>query len=132
MCFQPLHSVRVVKVVISKIFILLSFTAPMAIISNCMGFFGPHFSFSFLVRSHRSFLCLFGHNNRLLASLADTRKKQYAASHTGELKSEFVKRLTALLVIFPGNTWVVVLQMQGLSSVSHRLNHHCVASFGDR
>ncbi len=47
------------KCIISKILILLSFTAPMAIIGNCRCVFGPHLGFSFLVCSHPSFLCFF-------------------------------------------------------------------------
>ncbi len=42
-----LLSLCVLKVIIVKIFILLSFMAPVAIISNCRCVFGPHFSFKF-------------------------------------------------------------------------------------
>ncbi len=74
------------KVVISKIFISSSFAAAVVISGNSRCVFGPTFSFSFIVCSHQSFLCLFGHSNHLLTMLAE-KKKQYAASHTGELKS---------------------------------------------
>ncbi len=49
--------------------ISFSNAAPMVIIGNCKCVFGPHFNSSF-------------HNARR------DRKTQYAASHTGELKSE--------------------------------------------
>ncbi len=129
------------EVIISKVFILFSLASSVAIISNCRCVFGPHFP-SFTVCSQRPFLCLFGHSNCLIATLAEIRKKQYAASHTGELKSEsvaFKALLKAELCAtcdFSGkvttDTRVVILQMQGLSSMGGRHNHHCVTSFGDR
>ncbi len=52
---------------------------------------------SFIVYSQRSFLCLFGHSNRLLTVLAETGKNtEKTASHEGDLKSESVA-LKALL-----------------------------------
>ncbi len=45
---------------------------------------------SFIVCRHQSFLCLFGRSNRLFETLAETGKKQHAASHISELKSESV------------------------------------------
>ncbi len=82
-------------VIISKIFILWCFVAPMVIIGNYRFLFGHHFP-SFIVCSHRFFLCLFGYSNRLLTTLAETHKKQYTVSHIGELSSETVA-LKALL-----------------------------------
>ncbi len=43
-----------------------------------------------------------------------------------------VHRLWFFPGILPQTPSFVLLQMQGLSSLGHRLNHHCVASFGDR
>ncbi len=77
------------KVRISKSFLSLSFVGPMAVSSNCV--FGPHFSFSFsfIVCSHRFFLCLFGHSNSFLVVLAETGKNSMQ-THTDELKSKSV------------------------------------------
>ncbi len=93
------------KVVISKIFMSLSFTEPMTINSNCRCVLGAHFRVCFLVCSHQSFLCLSSHTNSLLATSRD-RKKQYAASHTGELKSECSLLPTRKVTT---DTWVVIL-----------------------
>ncbi len=67
-----------IKVIILKIFISVSFVASMAIIGSRGCVFGPHFSFC------------------LLTMLAETGKKKYATSHTGELKSESVALKTLL------------------------------------
>ncbi len=61
-----------IKVRISNIFISFSFAAPLVISGNCRCVFGPHFSF--IVCSHRPFLCLFGHSNRLLTMLTEPGK----------------------------------------------------------
>ncbi len=91
--------------------------APMTKSGNCRYIFGSHFP-SFIVCCHQSFLCLFGHSNHFLTTLAETGGKKYAASHTGVLK------------VTP-DTWIVILQMQGLSSVGRRLSHPWITSFGD-
>ncbi len=133
--------IPLLKVRISKIFASLSFAASMAISGNCRCVFGSSVS-GFIISCHQLFLCLFGHSNSLLVMLAETGKKQLAASHTGEWESESAA-LKALLKAelcatcdFSGkvaaDTRVIILQIQGLSSVDRRLSHHCVALFGDR
>ncbi len=82
----------------AKIFISLSFAAPLAISGNCRRVFGPHFP-SFIVCSHQSFLCLFGHGNRLVSVLVETGKTQYAASHTAEERVCCVKILVKSLTV---------------------------------
>ncbi len=98
------------KVIIANIFNVSSFTAPMMIIGNCKCVFGPHFP-SFIVCNHWSCLCLFGHNNRLLAMLAETGKNSmplhtqvswWVEERVCCVKSP-VKSLTVrCCVIFPG------------------------------
>ncbi len=71
-----------VKVIISRIFILLSFAAPMVIIGNCRCVFGPRFSFSFNLYSQ--------HWQR--------PEKTVCRLTLGELKSESVALKTLLKV----------------------------------
>ncbi len=81
-------SVSGVKVIISNIFILLSFTALMALSGNCRCVFGPHSSFSF--KFHHRNIDLFFVCNRLHAKHQQRPEKTVRTSHTGELKSESV------------------------------------------
>ncbi len=76
--------------------------------------------------------CLFGHSNRLLATLRRDLKKQHAASHTGELKSESVALKAELCAAcdFSGkvapDTRVVILQgfhQWAIGSVTIALPH---------
>ncbi len=90
------------KVIISKIFISLSFAAPMAISGNCRCVFGLHFP-SFIVCSHRPFLCLFGHSNYLLTTLAETGKNSTPLHTQVSWRARLLclKPNCAPLVIFP-------------------------------
>ncbi len=79
-----------IKVRILKVFSLLPLAAPLAIICNCRCVFGLQFRFQVLSPAVIDFFFVCSASVTVYSLALADQKKQYTASHTGELKSESV------------------------------------------